>query len=82
MLEEAAAKAKVYDLKIREKRPRYTSTRLRHDNAIGHEENLSETELLKAAYFEAIDIVLQDLSHRFNQGDLHVAISREQLLQH
>ena len=80
LIEETAAKGQVYGLKAREKRPRSTPARLRHNNKITHEELISETELLKASYFETIDVVVQELSQRFDQEDLHVAVSREESL--
>jgi hypothetical protein len=67
-------------LETREKRLRSTPARLRHDNAVGHDEFVSEAQQLKAAYFEAMDIELNELPQRFNQDDLSIAVAREEFL--
>lgn len=76
LLEDAAVQRE-YGLKTHVKRCRYTRARLRHNSAVSREEPISEVNLQKVSCFEAIDMGLNGLTHRFSQDDLSLTAFRK-----
>ena len=64
-----------------EKRKTFTPALLCHDDKIGENENLLNKQLKwKAAFYEAVDLVSEEISQRFDQHALRVAVSGERML--
>lgn len=73
-------KSAEYGLKTPERRQLATPAAIQHNNRISTEERRSSGQQWKIELFEALDYVQGQITRRFDQEDLVVAVARENLL--
>ena len=54
--------------------------KIRHDGCRSRDEVQAPRQKWKASFFEALDLIIATLTHRFDQKDLSIACAREKLI--
>ena len=79
-LRETEQKTEEYGLTMTRKRQVATPAAIRHDGRKTTEEKLPDAQKWKIQLFEPLDLIQVQLTRRFDQQDLVVAVARENLL--